>query len=429
MQLLTIENSSSLCGENLCNCNQNIGDNGKLVPFVVDKVYNVDITEQKPSLRIQTIQKKIDCLRESNHLLITQIRKVCDTNYIPSNSDQEYLNQLFEADQLHVKDLSDSLASGKIAIDSRMQEAYKDGEYRDCDKCKNLFHLHIKPGRETRYIMAESPLNVPTHGIYKDRDLQQKNLHNSQQCSSHEIIKGSSSLKFEECHKHDLSEMEKELRRMKQRLERLNQQRENKCNKNLDLSDEDSLQCTIENTYGIPVEEDLTITYKEKVALEKFRQLVREHLKDDYMQQDIYLIRWIRAANLDLKLAEQKLLDNLKWRQENDIDNLLNEDFSDFEIDYPYTTDTYDKTGRPMIAFTFGDWDIRKAVLAGQARRFTRYLDRAFEDVSKQIRDKQARGENVTQAQFLINLENFSVTQQGCIQCLPAIFTYFQHQV
>ncbi|ODM98130.1 SEC14-like protein 2 [Orchesella cincta] len=185
----------------------------------------------------------------------------------------------------------------------------------------------------------------------------------------------------------------------------------------------------VEPTFGIPVEEDLTITYKEKVALEKFRQLVLEHLKDDYMKQDIYLIRWLRAANLDLKLAEQKLLDNLKWREENDIDNLLSEDFSDFERDYPYTTDTYDKTGRPMIAFTFGDWDLRKAVLAGQARRFTRYLDRAFENVTTQIRAKQARGENVTQSQFLINLENFNLAQQGCIQCLPAIFTYFQHQV
>jgi len=185
----------------------------------------------------------------------------------------------------------------------------------------------------------------------------------------------------------------------------------------------------VDVSYGIPVEEDLTITYKEKVALEKFREIVKKYLKEDYMKQDIYLIRWLRAANLDLKQAEQKLVDNLKWREENNIDAVLTEDFSDLERDYPYTTDTYDKTGRPIIAFSFGDWDIRKAVIAGQARRFTRYLDRAFEDVSKQIREKQARGENVTQSQFLINLENFSVTQQGCIQCLPAIFTYFQHQV
>lgn len=31
------------------------------------------------------------------------------------------------------------------------------------------------------------------------------------------------------------------------------------------------------------------------------------------MKQDIYLIRWIRTANLDLKLAEQKLLDVSVW--------------------------------------------------------------------------------------------------------------------
>lgn len=65
---------------------------------------------------------------------------------------------------------------------------------------------------------------------------------------------------------------------------------------------------------------------------------------------------------------------------------------------------------------------IYKIHQAGQARRFTRYLDRAFEDVSKQIRDKQARGENVTQSQFLINLEDFSLAQQGCIQCMSLLF-------
>jgi len=29
------------------------------------------------------------------------------------------------------------------------------------------------------------------------------------------------------------------------------------------------------------------------------------------------------------------------------MDNILNEDFEDMEIDYPYSTDTHDKEGRP----------------------------------------------------------------------------------
>jgi hypothetical protein len=29
------------------------------------------------------------------------------------------------------------------------------------------------------------------------------------------------------------------------------------------------------------------------------------------------------------------------------MDNILNEDFSDMEMDYPYSTDTQDKEGRP----------------------------------------------------------------------------------
>lgn len=63
----------------------------------------------------------------------------------------------------------------------------------------------------------------------------------------------------------------------------------------------------------------------------------------------------------------------------------------------------------PVVSFSLGEWDLRKGIILGQRDRVIRYLDKAFEDVSHQIREKQAKGMNVTQAVFLINLANFSM--------------------
>ncbi|OXA62748.1 Phosphatidylinositol/phosphatidylcholine transfer protein SFH2 [Folsomia candida] len=190
---------------------------------------------------------------------------------------------------------------------------------------------------------------------------------------------------------------------------------------------------------AIPVEEELRISPKELAALQQYKQIILPRLKHDYMKTDLYLIRFLRAANLNLKDAEQRMIDNLKFREENNLEGILSEDWSDIENDYPYSTDTVDKEGRPIVSFSLGDWDLRKGIVQGKRDRVIRYLDKAFEDVALQIREKQARGENVTQARpntnlqikaiFLINLANFNLAQQGCFQCLPTIYQYFLHQV
>ncbi|XP_021964963.1 phosphatidylinositol/phosphatidylcholine transfer protein SFH2 [Folsomia candida] len=180
---------------------------------------------------------------------------------------------------------------------------------------------------------------------------------------------------------------------------------------------------------AIPVEEELRISPKELAALQQYKQIILPRLKHDYMKTDLYLIRFLRAANLNLKDAEQRMIDNLKFREENNLEGILSEDWSDIENDYPYSTDTVDKEGRPIVSFSLGDWDLRKGIVQGKRDRVIRYLDKAFEDVALQIREKQARGENVTQAIFLINLANFNLAQQGCFQCLPTIYQYFLHQV
>jgi hypothetical protein len=60
---------------------------------------------------------------------------------------------------------------------------------------------------------------------------------------------------------------------------------------------------------------DLSITYNQKVALDKFKELVGPRLPHDYMSEDIYLIRWLRAKNFDIPAAEKMLKTVLIYNQ------------------------------------------------------------------------------------------------------------------
>jgi len=45
----------------------------------------------------------------------------------------------------------------------------------------------------------------------------------------------------------------------------------------------------------VTTDQDLTITAKEKRALEQLKERVAPTVPHEYMKQDIYLIRWLRA--------------------------------------------------------------------------------------------------------------------------------------
>lgn len=43
-------------------------------------------------------------------------------------------------------------------------------------------------------------------------------------------------------------------------------------------------------------------------------------------------------------------MQNVKWREENNIDNILEEDWSDFDKDYRISVEGCDKSSRPVIS-------------------------------------------------------------------------------
>lgn len=48
---------------------------------------------------------------------------------------------------------------------------------------------------------------------------------------------------------------------------------------------------------GVTIEKFLTLTYPEKVTLDKLRERIAPKLQHNYMKQDAYLILWVRGKN------------------------------------------------------------------------------------------------------------------------------------
>lgn len=53
------------------------------------------------------------------------------------------------------------------------------------------------------------------------------------------------------------------------------------------------------------------------------------------------------ARNFNIPLARDMLMNNLKWREDNRMDSILEEDFSDFEEDFKYWIKAFSYDGKP----------------------------------------------------------------------------------
>ncbi|XP_035707849.1 SEC14-like protein 2 [Folsomia candida] len=164
--------------------------------------------------------------------------------------------------------------------------------------------------------------------------------------------------------------------------------------------------------------DDLIISQKQKEILDKFREIVLSRLPHDYMKRDIYLVRWLRAKRFDIEASETMFMRNLRWREENKMDTILNEEWSDLELNYPILMQGCDKIGRPVVSGQAGEWDVRGAILAGLYERGLRYVDRILEESVVIVRKAQERGENMTQFVAVIDMRHYSFVQHGCPLCV-----------
>ncbi|XP_021964304.1 SEC14-like protein 2 isoform X2 [Folsomia candida] len=152
---------------------------------------------------------------------------------------------------------------------------------------------------------------------------------------------------------------------------------------------------------------------------EKFREIMEPKLPHDYMKMDIYLIRWLKARDFDIPAATRMLRENLHWREENGMDSILDEDWTEFNTQYRFNLEGCDDNGAPVAVLFVGEWDMRRAALAGQSDKMRRFIDKLFEEVTTVLRTQQTRGYNATRVNIILDAASLSFQVQACPRCIP----------
>ncbi|XP_021955529.1 SEC14-like protein 4 [Folsomia candida] len=174
----------------------------------------------------------------------------------------------------------------------------------------------------------------------------------------------------------------------------------------------------------ISVWKDITLSQDEKHALDKFKTVMNGSLPHDYMEKDVFLIKWLRAKNLNIRGAEKMLRQHLAFRKEYRMDTIADEDFGNLVYEYAYSTDGVDYEGRPVLALNAADWDIRRGILSGQKDHIIRWSLRAYEIGNRRVRELQNSGQNVTQFVMVCNFDGFNIIQHACLQCIDVIVNF-----
>ncbi|OXA38744.1 Protein real-time [Folsomia candida] len=139
-------------------------------------------------------------------------------------------------------------------------------------------------------------------------------------------------------------------------------------------------------------EDHTRLTGEQRAALDELMRRVLPKIKEDWVKDELYVLKFLRAKNFNVDDAELFFLAHLSWRDDNKMKSILTEDFSDMKKNFPYKLDGYDKQGRPLLIMDFGDWDLDGAAERGEIDRVLRYYDRMLEEAEQKVLDLQHQG-------------------------------------
>ncbi|OXA39451.1 SEC14-like protein 2 [Folsomia candida] len=173
-----------------------------------------------------------------------------------------------------------------------------------------------------------------------------------------------------------------------------------------------TLLCNGSVSGWISFEDDVILSEKQGAALKEFKQRVLPLLHVEYMKDDIYLAKWLKAKKFHVDDAIQMLKNHLEWRKSTNFDNLGPNEFSDLEADYPIDVVGHDTRGRPLVQLPVAEWDLRLAAISGKTDRLILYMSKTFNDAWLKVRELQNVGKNVTRFQTIVTVGKISVAQQ-----------------
>jgi hypothetical protein len=153
-------------------------------------------------------------------------------------------------------------------------------------------------------------------------------------------------------------------------------------------------------------------TSQEISKLSQFRDRLSDLHLDKEIDDDYYLIRWLRARNLDLNKASEMLRTSLKWRKENGVDTIL-EDFKDsiplkMKRLYPCGLFGEDKEGNMVLFFPVGRSIYRIGIEELGIDKMLKCNIYMMEAIMKAIREKEEElGQRGIQLVEIVDMEYY----------------------
>lgn len=160
----------------------------------------------------------------------------------------------------------------------------------------------------------------------------------------------------------------------------------------------------------------------ERRALAELKAALKDIWQDGFT--DAYLLRWLRARDFDVAKAEDLLRKNLRWREENQVDTLVEryECHPVLKKYFPGGIFNHDREGSPVYIVPIGNGDFKGMLQCLPKEQLVRHVVCIMEQLQRE-RDRQSRklGKVLDSSIFLVDYENFSLKQVYSLQVFDYI--------
>ncbi|GFR01433.1 SEC14-like protein 2 [Trichonephila clavata] len=175
------------------------------------------------------------------------------------------------------------------------------------------------------------------------------------------------------------------------------------------------------------------LTVKEKEAINELKRRVSNEITNPELKNDPYLyLRFLRARDHNLDLAENMLRNHIAWRIANQIDSILTTyEAEEVVIKYiPLSRFGFDKDGAVVRYFDFGNMDAKGVLKSCKTSAAIKGIVQMFEDdVSAMKKQSEKLGKNFQQWTYILDFDNYSfakATHKTTLEALVQLFMQYE---